>query len=569
MTGLSSIHKKLDSVLPLPDACPKIYLLGDTGAGKSTVLQHVLGTKNDAFPSTLKRRTTVAITEYVIDKNLDFKACFLLKAAEEVKASIEEIIEYSQLQLIKLMKSSKAVDIQEVMDNLGESPDQRFRLKYLLDENQLQEYATKLIQYCKAQMNDLAEDEGATPTWPVIDEIYELVAAKLEANTGKQLQSEAFAFLQEYENKNECLNAAKLFLKSGKESLSPLVSYARIQGPFGAGWLEANARFVIVDGEGIGHDIKESAILSSRHIDYFEFCDAIVLAEGAGKPFAAGGKSAVMGVIQNGYVERFKLLVTKLDELVDEDDEDSTSFENRIQDVKRSFKNLDQALESEGVFDERWKENVFFVENLKNKTILPRSSQQLNTLFEQVAHAYLNERARAKRPEYDFEMLSAYLEKSSIAFHNEWARILNTTPWQSIKAFNLRMVWKQDEYKYIKPVAQLHGVILKELREFILHPQSWPTNVNDKEKEESLDKILQGFATNVLAIERKRILDLVEPMWQEGMTFSGAGSTPKRARLVAATLDESVPHYNQAAAISFKDEIKQALVSALEDEPDD
>ena len=562
MATLENIHSVLDSVLPLPVDLPKIYLLGDTGAGKSTVLQHVLGTKERTFPSALKRRTTVAITEYVLDRSLPFKSCFLLKTYNEVKASIDEILEYSQGQLIKQIQAGKEIDIKDVVDNLGESPDQRFRLKYLVDDVHLSECAQKLKSHC-IYWAEKSSGEEEIPLLDVSDELYELVAAMLREQADVSLGNEVIPLCQNYLDIEPCVNAAKIFLKSGRDSLSPLVSYARIQGAFGGEWLEDGTRFVIVDGEGIGHDVKESAVLSARHIDYFKFCDAIVLAEGAGKPFAAGGKSAIHGVIQNGYVDRFSLLITKLDELIDEDEEEQLSFDERIQDVRRSYKNLDQAFENEGLSEDRWKDYAYYVENLKNKIIPENSAAQLNALFQDILYRYSKERSKAKRPEYDFEMLSAYLEKASIDFHDKWEQLLRVTPWQSIKAFNRRMIWKEDEYKYLKPVAQLQDVILKELRIYILNPQSWPENISDEEKQDSLDQIIKRFSTNILSIIRERILQLVAEMWKRGIELEGPGSTPKRKYLIEKLLAESVPHYDSGEAIQFKDAVKDALLKAI------
>ena len=563
MTDLAEIHKLIDRQFPLPEDSPKIYVLGDTGAGKSTVLQHILGTKKQSFPSTLMRRTTVAITEYIIDKSLSYASCFLLKSAVEVQASIEEIVEHSHSSIMKLLQKNKAVDSKDVIDNLGESPDQRFRLKYLINETNLNDYADRLIELSRKGVDSYQEEIEPPFIKTLADELFSQVQEKLKQASGLMLEAEQVTLLKEYDDKESCIESAKVFLKAGKESLSPLVSYARIQGGFGADWLPEESSFVIIDGEGIGHDIKESAILSARHQDYFRICDAIVLAEGAGKPFAAGGKSAIQGVIQNGYVDNFYLLMTKLDELIDDDDEESSDFEERIHDVRREFKNLEQALSSEGMNDDRWKNNVFYIEGLKGKDTPEQSVEQINHLLGTVIKRHDQVKAAAKMPEYDVEMLSAYLEEVSSKFHNEWSRLLIGTPWQSIKAFNRRMVWKHEEYSYLKPVAQLQSFIISELTPFLLEPKDWPTELSKEEKQTSIDTILKRFSSNVMAVVRDRVLTLIESKWSEGMALEGAGSTRKRNRVIGDAWDESVPHYHDEQAIMFKDQIKEALIAAM------
>ena len=68
MSKFGDIQDKLNEVSPVPVDLPKLYLLGDTGAGKTTIIRKILGTEDSKFPTTRQTRTTVAPTEYVIRK---------------------------------------------------------------------------------------------------------------------------------------------------------------------------------------------------------------------------------------------------------------------------------------------------------------------------------------------------------------------------------------------------------------------------------------------------------------------------------------------------------------------
>ncbi len=70
MKSFEEIQKTLEVLYDYP----KLYLLGSTGAGKTSIVRSILDTQNDAFPSTSPTRTTIAPTEYVIDSNKDFKS---------------------------------------------------------------------------------------------------------------------------------------------------------------------------------------------------------------------------------------------------------------------------------------------------------------------------------------------------------------------------------------------------------------------------------------------------------------------------------------------------------------
>jgi len=64
MSRFEEIQKALDAVSPVPVDLPRLYLLGDTGAGKTTIIRKILGTDESKFPTTRQTRTTVAPTEY-------------------------------------------------------------------------------------------------------------------------------------------------------------------------------------------------------------------------------------------------------------------------------------------------------------------------------------------------------------------------------------------------------------------------------------------------------------------------------------------------------------------------
>src|SRR5438128_913485 len=94
----------------------------------------------------------------------------------------------------------------------------------------------------------------------------------------------------------------KPLLNAEEGSLSPLVERARIRGNLRAPWLQ-DTEIVVIDGEGIGHDLRESGqpTLSARHLDDFYHADAILLVEESTKPFSGGGKSALAALARNGY----------------------------------------------------------------------------------------------------------------------------------------------------------------------------------------------------------------------------------------------------------------------------
>ena len=64
--ALKELQARLDALIKMPSNLPIIYLLGDTGAGKTCIVRQLLGTKNQSFPSVRRLRTTVAPTDFII-----------------------------------------------------------------------------------------------------------------------------------------------------------------------------------------------------------------------------------------------------------------------------------------------------------------------------------------------------------------------------------------------------------------------------------------------------------------------------------------------------------------------
>ena len=60
MNNSLKYHQMLKELSPIPINMPRIYLLGDTGTGKTTIVRKILGTDSFNFPTTRQTRTTVA-----------------------------------------------------------------------------------------------------------------------------------------------------------------------------------------------------------------------------------------------------------------------------------------------------------------------------------------------------------------------------------------------------------------------------------------------------------------------------------------------------------------------------
>ncbi|MCK5508159.1 MAG: hypothetical protein KAI50_06530 [Desulfobacterales bacterium] len=205
------------------------------------------------------------------------------------------------------------------MENLKESPYERFRFRYIVPVDQCNIYAKTLIEDLLPSITSWIKDNF--PTEEDVEEVFEFALDEAIKASLCSLESEILDFvvkrvmqltgstledgtlvLEETEL-SAFINRLKLVLASDPGSISPVVTQARIRGEMRASWLmDMPAELVLIDGEGIGHDTREDKTLASRHLDFFYQADEILLVEDAEKPFTGGGKAAISGIVRNGYL---------------------------------------------------------------------------------------------------------------------------------------------------------------------------------------------------------------------------------------------------------------------------
>jgi adenylate kinase family enzyme len=145
MNRFEELQEKLEKLSPIPVNMPKLYLLGDTGAGKTTIVKKILGTDDYKFPSVQQKRCTVAVTEYVLSRDLPYKATYIFRTEDQVSEFVNEILEIA-IENAYVNLSKGKFHISDVVENIEETPDERFRLKYILSSEQLEEVAKAIEQ---------------------------------------------------------------------------------------------------------------------------------------------------------------------------------------------------------------------------------------------------------------------------------------------------------------------------------------------------------------------------------------------------------------------------------------
>lgn len=577
MSRYQEIQDKLNTVSPAPLDLPKLYFLGDTGAGKTTIIRKLLGTEESKFPTTRQKRTTVAPTEYVIHNGTGFDLTVVLKPLSEIEGYVDEILKDA----IGKFYKDRAKD--KIVKNIRQTSDQKFRLYYLLPAEFSSEIALRIEKLLPAledgvgsYQKDFPDDQDETSIFvefvlsdlgssyvdirnTVVAEIQRLTAASCNGTT---LGTEWRLYKYESESKELFIKKCKDLLSSEIDSISPVIEYARVRGNLKAPWLRENVEAIVIDGEGIGHDTKEAGQLDSRHYDYFYDSDAILLIEESKKPFVAGGKSALKSIYQRGYGDKLFLLFTKLDEVEPYDADDPTD-EDRIEDVRDGLANVLASLRADGLDIEVDEQKTLFLGSLHNEEMIEAGTQQVNHLFDQ-AHEISRFQQSFVAPTYDFEMLSAFLMESTKKFNNLYQDMLSTQHWKTVEAFNRRMYMGIDGFRMFTPITDFEEGLNEEIEAFIAKPTAWTQEVSDTLKKESLNSIRREFNKLIIDFSRHEIIINPHSNWHTAYCYSGHGSTSLRRMEIETILKLAIPPFAiSERAKDFKDGVKRLLETAI------
>ncbi len=546
MKTFEEIQEKLGE---LPNY-PKIYLLGSTGAGKTSIVRAILDTDNEKFPTTSTTRTTIAPTEYVISSKRAFKSTFIFKEKEDIESSIRELLTTAILKALSLRENE---DNFNVISYLEETSDERFRLKHIVPSNFLEEINDYILETILPKIEDRQNDEEILSSQSIKSEIEYLVNKILEAITEKtkeicpdyKLFSDELYFIKDITVKKEFILRNKALLKSDLNSISPLIEYARIEGDLLAKWIPKAYEFILIDGEGIGHDLKEiKSSLSTRHLDFFNSSNYILLVEKSDDPFISGGKNAIETIFLNGYSKKFKIIFSKIDKMEVKDYKSA---------LDRRIGNVENALKDAKIDFNLSKNQKYYFSNLHNKTD-KATHKEINKLLKNIIQDFSLKKENPIELKYDFDILFSNLNTTK--FLDTWDKRIDNEHWKIIEAFTRRIIWGKDEYRYLKPIFDYHTFIMQEVNQFLKKD-----NQLNSEIAYAQNTIKQEFSTKLLQYIREGLLDDYSEDWMDAWSQYGEGSGKRRKFEVKKIFNSFIPkESNQEEFNNFKIKMKQYLI---------
>ena len=344
--------------------------------------------------------------------------------------------------------------------------------------------------------------------------------------------------------------------------LTPLVSGIRVKGPFRPTWHDGSLpELILFDTEGLGHTPDSSSSIPTRLTRLIDEADAVVLVDNAEQPMQAAPAAAMRALARTGHAGKLHLCFTHFDAMTGDN---LPTDRDKALHVLSSCNTVLTAIGKElGPFGERLlrarvPEASYFLANTQKELDEDQdqdvtSIKHLRRLLRDLIASGSRPTLADTRPVYEQVNLVVAIRDAVEDFQDHWAAVLGLATsmavpkehWARIKALSRRFAQLiDDEYLYLRPVAQLQAELQEELFNLIQNPIGWSRGEPSEDEQQALyDEFANQLSRRLLELAKRRISDERHRDWQEAFAQWGRGSTVIRARIIAEDV------YGQAAPV--------------------
>ena len=655
-----------DAVIPLPpggepDGYRHVFLLGTTGAGKTTLVRQLIGTDPAAnerrrrFPSTSTAKTTIHDIEIILDNDSAWRAVVTFVSSDEARESLNECIS----EAVRAIARDADIDDATVLRHILNHVEQRFRFNYILgngpknktttfdfdDEDeeedprtdagapsdeesgsvnmastnellarvvgQLRELTKQLRDQLHSEPDTNSEEDKSTTgerseakldnllrrdetfheiADALMDEIEKRFDLLPPGQVSKNRQGWPLTWQEEWpkEKRGEFLESISRFSSNYAplygRLLTPLVNGVRVAGPFAPKWANGHIpKLVLLDGEGLGHTLKSSSSVSTKVSRRIEAADAVLLVDNATQPMQAAPVSAMREIVTSGNGRKLILAFTHFDEVKGDN---LPKVEDKVNHVLASAENVLAALgadlhpNAERILRKRIEESRFFLADLqeplsKGSPAGRRTVGQLQKLLRTIDQVIEKPQPTKACPVYDRMRLANDVLDAAKGFRETWRPLLGleTKPgfakehWARIKALSRRLaVMGKDEYKYLRPVADLRQELKDRFYVFIQNPLSWKgLDSSEEEKQVVLDTLADNLGKRFLDLSTRRIWQEHSSEWIRAYKQSGRGSTVDRAKIIGNEIYDPAAPTPDNVPLPDRNQFLREVVKEFED----
>jgi hypothetical protein len=630
----SSSWEIRNAAIPLPsaeDGYAQAMLVGTTGAGKTSLLRHLIGSHpdHDRFPSTSASRTTISDIEIITSEDPIYRAVVTFFSEWPVHTNVHECVadacavlwdDASDDRLAERLlthrdlrfrlgyvigswkqtatSSSAANDdwaYGEEDEETGEAIDEadggvptaadlermHRTLKAFLDRLRDLAAEAKLrlradlgidLETLTGQDKEAAQDlfEDTVQTLPDFDElvndIMDEVRARFDGFSSEALRTHPNGWPQSWEfestEREEFIRTVRRFSSNYARAfgtlLTPLVDGIRIQGQFFPTFTDRRPKFVLLDGEGIGHVGDPAAGLSARIAKKFADVDVILLVDSAKAPMLEAPTSVLRAVAASGYQKKLAIAFTHFDLVRGQ--ANLPTFEAQrahvLSSVNQKLVSLRDVVGQPAVravereLDQRCFMLGFLDRQLTGQNRGPAAGLLKLMDFCEAATAPIV--APNFSPVYDTAGLVLAIQAATTDFHIRWDTILGftrsgnirTAHWAEVKALNRRVALDIEdcEYKDLKPVADFVARLSESITKFLDRPTRWdPRTPSEVEADEALTRVQREVFGRLHSFVEGKLLKIPRKEWLKAFEYRGPGSTFDRKKVIQTIYDASAP----------------------------
>lgn len=431
-----------------------------------------------------------------------------------------------------------------------------------------------VTQRDRAALQELVEEELAKePRYhELVDEILHEVEARFDciAGDGLQLGNDGWPILWTHtsQDRAEFIKAVNQFssnyFPNHGRLLTPLVDGMRVRGPFEADWQDGDfQQIVLLDGQGIGHVAESGSSISTKTTKRFQVADVILLVDNAAQPMQAASMSVLRTVVTSGYVSKLIVAFTHMDAV---NGDNLLRTNGKKAHVLESFTNAAQAIgkdlgrEAEYSLDSLKRERIVFLSKIQ--ATLPENAMgtrsELSRMLQAIEASIEPPLPVEYHPVYDMDTLVAAMQRATQEFHVRWKAILQirscsnveSEPWQRIKALTRRVAeFGLDEFKHLRPVADLIQYLQNSISEFLSNPVDWTPRLPPDDAAEQRMLVTNAIRMHVAAklhdFSKRRLIDERRSGWVEAYEHRGKGSTWDRAADLNVLYESAAPIPNE------------------------
>ena len=433
--------------------------------------------------------------------------------------------------------------------------------------------------------NDEFGDIASDLTDDIINRSMAVEAGEFDRN------SDGWPILWKYEeeNRGDFLQQLRRFSSNHHRQfgrlLTPLVNGLRVQGPFRPidSRLPSDKNLVLLDGEGLGHTARSASSISTRITQKYAEVDLILLVDSAQQPMQAAPMQLLRSVGSSGYGHKLAIAFTHFD-LVRGDnlgqlDEKKTHVLRSVNNGMTSIREASGA-QVAAALERQIESKVFFLGALdkENRRIPDGVASEMTKLVELMEEAAKRIEPEVASPIYSFEELALALRDAVENFRTPWRGLLGLEyqpgapkeHWARIKALARRLAfgWDNNEYDYLKPVAEYRDRLQESVSRWLENPVSWKAAADEQSKEAAIHAIRQKVFGRLYRLANLRVAHRHRKEWEVAYEYRGPGSSFSRSQSIDQIYEAAGPHISSNMsdpARRFVADIRQVIKEAVEE----